>query len=74
MASDAVSSVAKENLGTTASILTAAALIIDYIMAVAVSISSATAAISSAFPLLHEHRVIFSLVCGFIRMFSYVRN
>lgn len=55
--------VAKENLGAKASVLTAAALIIDYIMTVAVSISSATAALSSAFPPLHEHRVLFSLVC-----------
>lgn len=56
-------SVAKDNLGSTASILTAAALIIDYILTVAVSISSATAAISSAYPPLHQYRVIFSLAC-----------
>ncbi len=58
--------VAKENLGVTASLLTASALVIDYIMTVAVSISSATAALSSAFPVLHDYRVLFSLVCIFI--------
>lgn len=43
-------SVSRESIGKTASLITASALIIDYIMTVAVSISSATAALSSAFP------------------------
>lgn len=43
-------SVAKENIGKTASLICAAALIIDYILTVAVSISSSTEAIASAFP------------------------
>ena len=55
--------VAKENIGKTASLLTAAALIIDYILTVAVSVSSATAALSSAFPFLHDYKVLFSLIC-----------
>lgn len=55
--------VAKENIGKTAAILTASALIVDYIMTVAVSVSSATAALSSAFPALHNYKVIFSLLC-----------
>jgi amino acid transporter len=55
--------VAKENIGEAASLLTAAALVVDYIMTVAVSISSSTAALASAFPLLHEHKIIVSLVC-----------
>lgn len=55
--------VAKENIGKTASILTAAALTIDYIMTVAVSISSSTAALASAFPTLNNFKVEVSLLC-----------
>jgi len=54
--------VAKENIGKMPSLLTAAALIIDYMMTVAVSISSSTAALASAFPILHGHKVTISLV------------
>jgi amino acid transporter len=55
--------VAKENIGKTASLLSAAALTIDYIMTVAVSISSSTAALVSAFPDFREHKIIISLIC-----------
>ena len=54
--------VAKENIGKTAALLSAAALTIDYIMTVAVSISSSTAALVSAFPAFQEHKVIISLI------------
>lgn len=57
-------SVAKENIGKGASLLCASALIIDYIMTIAVSISSSTAAIASAFPAVNSDmaKVIISLV------------
>ncbi len=55
--------VAKENIGKTAALLSAATLTIDYIMTVAVSISSSTAALVSAFPLLHDYKVLISLIC-----------
>ena len=55
--------VAKENIGKTSSLLCAAALTIDYIMTVAVSISSSTAALVSAFPAAHDFKVIISLIC-----------
>ncbi len=57
-------SVTKENIGKGASLLCASALMIDYIMTVAVSISSSTAAISSAFPSLETDlaKIIISLV------------
>lgn len=55
--------VAKENIGKNASLLTAAALVVDYILTVAVSISSSTAALAAAFPFLSEHKVAISLVC-----------
>lgn len=55
--------VAKENIGMSASILTASALTIDYILTVAVSISSSTAALSSAFPVLQDYKIEISLLC-----------
>lgn len=55
--------VAKENLGKNASLLTSSALIVDYILTVAVSISSATAALASAFPVLQDHKIVVSLIC-----------
>ncbi len=49
--------VAKENLGITAGLIAAAALLIDYVLTVAVSVAAGVAAITSAFPVLFEHRV-----------------
>lgn len=49
--------VARENLGEKASLVAAAALLTDYIMTVAVSISSGVAQIISAFPELTPYRV-----------------
>jgi amino acid transporter len=48
--------VAKENLGPTAGLVAGAALLIDYIMTVAVSVAAGVAAITSAWPALFEHR------------------
>lgn len=53
--------VSKENIGMFPSLVTAAALVIDYIMTVAVSISSATAALVSAFPSITSYKVEISL-------------
>jgi amino acid transporter len=47
--------VAKENLGTNASLLAAAALMVDYVLNVAVGISAGVAALVSAVPALHGH-------------------
>src|SRR6202049_4113420 len=47
--------VAKENLGARAGLLAAAALMIDYILNVAVGISAGVAALVSAVPALHRH-------------------
>ena len=55
--------VSKENFGRKASLLAATCLIIDYIMTVAVSISSSTAAIVSVCPWLESYKVIISLIC-----------
>jgi amino acid transporter len=50
--------VAKDNLGVSAGLVAAAALLTDYILTVAVSISSGIAAITSAYPALLSHTVL----------------
>lgn len=56
--------VAKENLGVWAGLVAAAALLIDYILTVAVSVAAGVAAITSAFPALYSWRN--SLCAAFI--------
>ncbi len=50
--------VAKDNLGTLAGLTAGSALLIDYTLTVAVSVSAGIAALTSAFPTLFEHRVV----------------
>lgn len=50
--------VAKENLGTNAGLVAGAALLIDYVLTVSVSVASGVAAITSAVPSLYEYRVV----------------
>lgn len=57
--------VSAENLGKNTSLVAASALIIDYVMTVAVSISSATDAIVAAFPTLASYSIPISLICLF---------
>ena len=58
--------VARENLGRLPGLVAAAALLIDYVLTVAVSIAAGVAAITSAFPALHVSRVELSL--GFVAL------
>jgi amino acid transporter len=53
--------VAKDNHGVIAGLVAASALMIDYVLTVAVSSAAGVAAISSFVPTLHDDRVIFSL-------------
>ncbi|MBI4505286.1 MAG: APC family permease [Chloroflexi bacterium] len=53
--------VARENLGTGAGLVAAAAVISDYILTAAVSTAAGVAALTSAFPELFEQRVLVSL-------------
>jgi amino acid transporter len=46
------------------SLIAASALLIDYILTVAVSIAAGVAALTSAFPEWHDHRVVLAL--GFL--------
>jgi amino acid transporter len=54
--------VAKENLGVRAGLLAAAALILDYILNVAVGISAGVGALVSAVPVLHSYTLTLCLV------------
>ncbi|MEN6549318.1 MAG: amino acid permease, partial [Armatimonadia bacterium] len=53
--------VAKDNLGVYPGLIAGAALLIDYVLTVAVSVTSGVAAVVSAFPMLAEHRVAISI-------------
>ena len=54
--------VTKDNLGTIPSLLAGSALLIDYVLTVAVSISAGVAALTSAVPQLHGERVLLALL------------
>ncbi len=54
--------VTKDNLGRMPSLVAGAALLIDYVLTVAVSISAAVAALTSAFPILYPERVLIALL------------
>lgn len=63
--------VAKENLGVYPGLTAAAALLIDYVLTVAVSVSAGVAALTSAFPELVEYRVpIAILIVAFITVMN----
>lgn len=53
--------VAKENLGTKTALVAAAALLLDYLLTAAVSLTAGVEAIASAFPFLWQHKVLLSL-------------
>jgi amino acid transporter len=54
--------VARSNLGTLPGLLAAAALLVDYLLNAAVSLTAGVAALASAFPDLWPHRVAIALV------------
>jgi len=49
--------VTKDNLGTLPGLVAAGALLIDYVLTVAVSVAAGVAAITSAFPTLYDYRI-----------------
>jgi len=55
--------VAKENLGETPGLIAGAALLIDYVLTVSVSVAAGIAALVSAYPSLHGYLVPLSLLC-----------
>jgi amino acid transporter len=54
--------VSKENLGVTPGLIAGGSLLVDYILTVAVSVSAGTDAITSAFPILHQHTVLIACI------------
>ncbi len=54
--------VSKDNLGEVPSLISAAALLIDYVLTVAVSISAGVHAVTSAFPSLYPHRILIAIL------------
>jgi amino acid transporter len=60
--------VAKDNHGVIAGLVAASALLIDYVLTVAVSSAAGIAAISSFVPAIHDHRVLWAL--GLIALIS----
>src|SRR3982075_1390604 len=62
--------VARENLGKMPSLVAAAALLVDYILTVAVSVAAGVLALTSAAPSLRSHEVTLSL--GFIAILTVV--
>ncbi|AIE84119.1 APC family permease [Fimbriimonas ginsengisoli] len=70
--------VASENLGAGPGLVAAAALLIDYILTVAVSVAAGVAAILSAFPTIRQHvpdaTVTLSILCIAIVAFANLRG
>jgi amino acid transporter len=66
--------VARDNLGELAAQVAGAALLTDYILTVAVSVASGVAQLASAFPALHAHRVVLSVLCVLLIMVVNLRG
>lgn len=66
--------VAKENLGDTAGLVAAAALLTDYTLTVAVSIAAGVSAMTSALPWLHVNRVEMGLAFVLMLMVGNLRG
>src|SRR5690242_1456596 len=55
--------VARANLGAVAGLIAAAALLVDYVLTVSVSVAAGVAAVTSAFPELTRYRVALGVAC-----------
>lgn len=66
--------VAKENLGVKAGLVAGAALLIDYVLTVAVSVTAGVAAVTSAFPSLFEHKVLLCMIAISLLMLGNLRG
>ncbi|HUW09415.1 MAG TPA: APC family permease, partial [Anaerolineae bacterium] len=66
--------VARENLGTVPGLIAAAALLVDYLLTAAVSVTAGVAAIASAFPALWPYRVSLALGLLFIVTLANLRG
>ena len=66
--------VAKHNLGIVPGLTAGAALLFDYVLTVAVSVTAGIAAITSAVPALHEHRLGLVLLAIFLILLANLRG
>ena len=66
--------VARANLGTVPGLVAAAALLVDYVLTVAVSVAAGVAAITSALPDLATHKVVLSVVCVAVIALANIRG
>jgi amino acid transporter len=66
--------VAKENLGVLPGLVAAAALMVDYVLTVAVSVSAGVAAITSAAPGLYDERILLGLLFVWIIVLGNLRG
>lgn len=66
--------VAKENLGENAGLIAGAALLIDYVLTVSVSVSAGLENIGSAFPFIAEHKVVIGVLLIFFIMMLNLRG
>jgi len=55
--------VTKDNLGTLPSLVAGGALLVDYVLTVAVSVAAGIAALTSAFPGLYDYRILLGVLC-----------
>jgi amino acid transporter len=66
--------VAKDNLGTLPGLIAGSALLVDYVLTVAVSTASGVAAITSAFPSLYPYRVAICVTTVLLVMVANLRG
>jgi amino acid transporter len=66
--------VARENLGTGAGLVAAAALMIDYLLVVAVSVTAGIQELASAFPALYDHRALAAVACIALMVLANLRG
>lgn len=71
-----VYTVAKENLGLKEypALIGAASLLIDYVLTASVSVMAGVAAITSAFPIFHDHRVLIGITVVLFLMWMNLRG
>lgn len=66
--------VARKNLGTTVGLIAASALLIDYVLTAAVSLTAGVEAIASVYPILWQYRIQIALLLLFLIMLLNLRG
>jgi len=66
--------VARANLGAVAGLIAAAALLVDYVLTVSVSVAAGVAAVTSAFPQLATHKVALGVGCVAVIALANIRG